>query len=101
MTTEENTPCNHCGAEPGEIHREWDDIARCHESGRQLISCWDREYHECSPDVWDGEWPGVKRCRELGLFTAPDSFWGVTEDLNTLFSRGVWNKETQQFDVAK
>ncbi len=119
MTIEENRNCPQCDAKPGEVHRDWDDIARCKYTGIQLIQCgwsyddeedidYNREQQEryltlheacvCKPDVWDGEYPGVKRCRELGLFTEPNSPWGVTEDLNKLHSSCKWNSETQQFD---
>lgn len=118
MTTEENRPCNGCGAEPGERHRDWDDIARCRYTGTQLIQCgWhpddDDEVEEdekqdydkahprgvCEPDIWDGEYPGVKAARELGWYTAPDSLWGETEDLNRLYSRATWNPETERLEV--
>jgi len=106
-------PCNHCGAEPGERHRKWDDIARCRSTGWQLIQCEGelheyngREYGEhegpCGPDIWDGYWPGTKVCRELGWFTAPDSIWGEMEDLNRLAAacaRGelVWSREVEEW----
>lgn len=113
-STENNKPCHHCDAEPGERHRDWDDIARCRVTGRQLISCeGGSEFlfeltggvegayvhdHVCSPDIWDGEWPGVKACREFGWYTDPDSIWGESEDLNRLVTHAVWNPTTEQME---
>lgn len=97
MTIEENRPCNQCEAEPGEQHREWDDIARCRISGIQGIQCDKRHNHQ--PDTWDGEYPGTKACREFGWYTSPDSPWGVTEDLNRLYGaqQAVWNWRKQKW----
>jgi hypothetical protein len=108
MTEENNRPCRQCGAEPGERHREWDDLARCRSTGQQLIQCegqfhefGGREYGEhegpCGPDIWDGEYPGVKECREYGIYTAPDSIWGVKEDLNTLAVTSTWDAENERY----
>ena len=106
-TEEKNRPCNGCGAEPGERHRSWDDIARCRSTGVQLIQC-EGELHEykgveygvhegeCGPDVWDGEYPGVKQCRELGLYRH-DSIFGVTEDLNKLIMHSDWDPTTERY----
>lgn len=114
VTVEENSPCPQCGAEPGERHRDWDDIVRCAVTGSQFISCEggseflfelaggkEGEYvhdHECKPDVWDGEWPGVKACREFGWYTSEDSIWGFGEDLNSLTTRAKWNPETEKWE---
>lgn len=96
-TEEKNRPCNGCGAEPGERHRDYDDLARCRSTGNQLIAC-EGELHEfkgnwygihegpCGPDVWDGEYPGVKQCREFGLYTASGN-----EDLNRLYEFSIWD----------
>lgn len=112
LLADEDINCHHCGAEPGEAHRVWDDIARCYISGQQLISCeeyWlfdddDNEYpnpdHRCHPSIWDGDWPGVKQCQRYGLINDPWSFWGATEDLNTLNSAGKWDIETQQHIIS-
>jgi hypothetical protein len=115
MTEEKNRPCNQCGAEPGERHRDWDDIARCRSTGYQLIQC-EGELHEyngveygqhegpCGPDIWDGEYPGVKQCRELGWYTTTrDYFTGeerITEDLNRLYgSFAKWDREAERFII--
>ena len=107
---EDNKPCNHCGAEPGEVHRDWDDIARCRATGNQLIQC-GGELHtykgieygehegECGPDIWDGEWPGEKDCRRYGIYTDADSFWGVGPDLNFLAIYGTWDPKTQKTNL--
>jgi hypothetical protein len=109
----EPRPCNGCGAEPGERHRDWDDIARCRSTGWQLIQCEGtlhefegRKYGEhagpCGPDIWDGAFPGVTECHELGLFTNANSIWGATEDLNEMTRMAaqgvlVWDTETEKW----
>ena len=110
MTPVDNRPCPDCKAEPGERHREWDYIARCRVTGLQLVACGptydlddDGEEilveadHECGPDIWDGEFPGVKRCREFGWFKDDPEF-GTTEDINRLIS-AWWNPETETWDA--
>lgn len=114
MTEVANRPCNQCGAEPGEHHRGWDDIARCRSTGGQLIQC-EGELHEyngreygyhegpCGPDIWDGEYPGVKKCRELGWYTQSRDFltgeMRTVEDLNRLYGAGevYWNADIEDF----
>ncbi len=113
MNTEtEITDCHDCGADPGRQHIGGCDVARCAYTGKQYISCCDvviledGSYdfrmptdHECHPDVWTGEWPGVGDCRRLGWYTDPDSIWGYMEDLNRLATAGRWNRELQQWDA--
>lgn len=88
--TECNEPCPQCGAEPGERHREVDDWTRCRFTGMQMFSC-DVEMHECEPDIWDGEAPGAKECREYGFYTGVDSTWGFELDLNRLHATTYWD----------
>jgi hypothetical protein len=111
VTVEQNHDCRQCGAKPGERHREWDDLARCRSTGRQLIQC-EGELHEyhgvqygehegpCGPDVWDGEYPGVKACRRFGFYTVIDG--EETEDLNRLNSTSevVWDRFDENFVPA-
>lgn len=52
----------------------------------------------CEPDIWDGEFPGTKACRKYNLYTEPDSIWGLTEDLNKLFSNCSWDPETESYE---
>lgn len=110
---EDNKPCPHCQAEPGERHREWDDIARCRSTGNQLIQCGGEEHeyngrwygdHDgpCGPDIWDGEWPGTKQCRELGwfkemsIFHTGEKYMGA--DLNRLISSATgWDPQTERY----
>lgn len=112
-TPEENKPCHHCGAEPGERHRDWDDIARCARTGYQLISCEGGSAflfeinggaedgyvhdHVCSPDIWDGEWPGKKACREFGLYCPTGSEFEGQEDLNRLMWYADWDSSTEKW----
>lgn len=115
MTEEQNRPCNGCGAQPGQRHLYWDDLARCRSTGLQLIQC-QGELHEylgvsygehkgaCGPDIWDGEYPGVKFCRAMGWYTDPLSVYGVTEDLNFLAvaaARGLvmWDRDQETYVV--
>lgn len=90
MKTREITNCPDCGAEPGETHGAC-GIERCRLCGGQAISCRcysvesdDGDTRDMTPDEakevdemvekdggrlpWDGEWPGVKECREFGLW---------------------------------
>lgn len=123
MIIPEDTPCPQCSAEPGEAHRDWDDIARCYYTGTQLIQCgWHpddedeiedyekREYYkahplgECAPSIWDGDYPGSKQCQELGWFTDPNStIYSYGEDLNALayaafFSE--WDVDNQKWIIT-
>lgn len=93
-------PCSQCGAEPGERHREIDDFTRCRFTGIQVWMC-DVEMHECEPDIWDGEYPGTKECREYGLYTAVDSPWGFGPDLNTLAMRTVWDSFEEKYVLVE
>jgi hypothetical protein len=94
-----NRVCDQCGALPGELHREWDDIARCFESGEQLIACSEEHVESCSPSRWDGEYPNIKKCRALGLFIVDPQF-GKTEDLNKFASLPKeWNRDSQEWDI--
>lgn len=94
-----NRACNQCGTSPGELHREWDDIARCYESGEQLIACSGDHGGPCSPSRWDGEYPGVKQCRGLGLFVVDPQF-GKTEDLNKFASLPkTWSPDSQSWEI--
>lgn len=116
MTEERNRDCRQCGAAPGERHRPIElgdgshaycDLARCRQTGTQLIQC-EGELHEfkgrwygehegdCGPDVWDGEYPGVKQARELGLFTDHLGM-GLTEDLNELVGNSDWDAEKERY----
>ena len=91
-----------CGAKPGEPHKDWDDAARCYISGQQLICCdmWEDGVHECHPSIWDGDYPGTKKCLEYGLMHE-HRLCGFTEDLNTLYLYGAWNIETQQHEIPE
>lgn len=100
MTTEVNDrACPQCAAAPGELHKEWDTIARCYETGEQLVACESEHDNTCWPSRWDGEYPGVKQCRALGMYFT-DPRIGVTEDLNKFaVIPKDWNRETQSWDI--
>lgn len=111
MTTDDagfNEDCRKCGVVTGEKHEWLCDFSRCQYSGEQLIQCtWGETlsgtitYHgdECVSDVWDGEYPGVKECRKYGLYTSPDSLWGLGPDLNSLAVYSTWNVKTQEYVI--
>lgn len=110
MTKTQNHPCGKCGTDPGQIHEWLCDFARCRYTGEQLIQCtWGENLagkdvshtEECESDLWDGEYPGKKECRKYGLYTDPDSFWGYSEDLNTLMMFSTWNYETQEYELSE
>lgn len=55
---------------------------------------------------WDGVWPGVKECREYGLWCKWTSTGWQTctgddpdakEDLNELATHATWNREKKRF----
>lgn len=59
---------------------------------------------------WDGVWPGVKECREYGLWNkwVDEKGWvecnaddpDATEDLNKLAMLSQWNKEKKHYEVT-
>lgn len=113
-TTTEFTKCPDCQVEPGERHPYGCDVARCRYTGRQYISCFDIKVlpdgsydfleptdHECETDIWTGEWPGVKVCRDNGWYTTMVGFDGPTEDLNSVSQRAVWNPEIEDWEARK
>lgn len=100
--------CPDCKVMPGRHHRAWCDVARCYECGGQALSC------DCPPttrvSVWHGGWHGKLECREYGLWCKWDNencTWvrcqkddsEATEDLNTLYELGTWNKEKQRIVI--
>jgi len=115
METEiELTKCPDCQVEPGNRHQDGCDVARCKHTGKQMLSCFlvafdedggidfiEDTSHECGPDIWTGEWPGVKVCRENNWYTAPESIYGYMEDLNSVPSRAVWNPEIEDWEARK
>lgn len=110
MTEENNHICRQCGVEPGERHspyvvpdtgeKIYDDLARCSFTGIQLVQCEDHS-EECIPDIWDGEFPGVKECREYGMYTPEWSFWGESEDLNSLMVFSTWDSGKEKYTMRE
>jgi hypothetical protein len=104
--------CPDCWVLPGEAHTNGCDVARCLKSGRQRIGCdsFGLDNADCGEDVWTGEWPGLAECREYGLWAKllPGRGWvicgssdsGATEDLNTLVSKGTWNRELRKWEIV-
>jgi len=101
--------CPDCGAKPGENHSAGCDTEVCPITGKQemLCGCCDN-LDEIDLMPWDGEWPGLKECRLFNLYSrarekddTPGSYWiscdaddpRGSEDLNTLYSKFIWNPE--------
>ena len=97
--------CPDCGVEPGEYHGDYCDVERCSNCGGQALSC-DCGDHVIDYLPWEGTFPGIKECRELGLWTkmtrngwttCPKSDPDAQADLNTLYTDYVWNKTNKKF----
>jgi hypothetical protein len=63
--------CPDCGVFPGEYHQEYCDIARCQKCGCQALSC---DCEDKGKDIWDGLWPGTKKCYENKFIIFCDEF---------------------------
>lgn len=50
-------PCPDCAVEPGQLHSDGCDVARCWVCRCQRLVC--RGDHEPTLDVWTGTWPEV------------------------------------------
>ena len=105
--------CPDCAVSIGEDHKPNCDVERCPACGFQRLSC------DCTEDEtrglknipWSGEFPGKAECREYGLYARriPGTIgWtpcdkgdeGATEDLNSLYTGRVWNKQRQKWIPA-
>ncbi len=107
-------PCGDCGAAPGELHGPGCDVERCPACGGQSISCGcgARARRGLRRVPWSGIWPGIAECRKYGLYArmipgqtgwhpcGPDDP-GAHEDLTTLVIEGLWNRETQRFEIPR
>jgi hypothetical protein len=97
--------CPDCGVEPGQLHEDGCDVARCRLTGEQRLQCDHTKEDGCNT-AWEGEWPGLEECRELGWYAAlvPGRGWvecgpndeGACEDLNRLIIKCVWDIEKQR-----
>lgn len=94
--------CPDCGVRPGQQHKDYCDVERCPECGRQLLSCSCKEFTR--PRLpWTGTWPGVKECQEFGWYSklVPGVGWlkcdkddpDASEDLNRLYFDAKWDKD--------
>ncbi|WKV74116.1 DUF45 domain-containing protein [Streptomyces sp. PCS3-D2] len=94
--------CPACHAQPGTLHTNLCDVARCALTGRQ------RGY--CHPGttcltIWSGRWPGTDECEEYGFYyravagrrepcNATDE--GAEHDYNRLYAECVWHPGQQR-----
>jgi hypothetical protein len=102
--------CPDCEVTIGELHQPGCDVERCSFCGKPLsaddacCSTYARGSAATSEPhrlPWDGVWPGVRECREYGLWCkwTQSSGWqhchaddpDATEDLNELLRRAQWN----------
>ena len=88
-------------------------MERCPACGLQLLSC--GCYEDCHdedeiphPLPWSGEWPGLARCRKLGLWCKRNPSgpgWIIcdnddpeaTEDLNRLIVECDWDRQAREW----
>jgi hypothetical protein len=121
---EEKPNCGDCGVKPGMQHWGGCDVARCLWTGMQRLACkWFGldpllTEHDCGADVWTGEWPGDKECREFGWYSYwdgpnPTRGWDyrgrgwvrveadhpdAQPDLNRLVTEAHWNRREQRWE---
>ncbi len=108
----EQRHCPDCGVEIGEVHLDGCDVERCLRCGGQKLSCGckKRELTSTPRQVWSGEWPGLKECRELNLWckSNPNGVGWVkcdrndpeaTEDLNALSVECFWDRKTMSWQL--
>lgn len=106
--------CQDCGAGIGETHFDGCGIERCLRCGGQKLSCSceKSQLSETPRQVWSGEWPFVKECRELNLWSKPKpnglgwvkcnkSDPEASEDLNALYTDFVWDCKTLSWKPRK
>ena len=79
--------CPDCAVDPGELHDDGCDVARCTVCGFQRISCDHEDTDVGWGQVWTGQWPGDVEVAE-----------GLASDLNDLHMKGItkaltWNGE--------
>lgn len=111
MIHRELGPCPDCGVDIGEEHVPGCDVQICGVCGCQRLMCDCPEPSFVMVDgylIWDGEWPGLKECREYNFwcyrnpngpgwilcnFDHPDA----TEDLNSMVTTLVFDPSVQRF----
>lgn len=95
--------CGDCAVEPGQLHRDGCDVARCARTGQQRLQC---NHDDCNT-TWTGQWPGEAECIEYGWY----SFWdqnrgwvrcaagepGAGPDLNRLAMEARWDPTAQRY----
>ncbi|MEV6678540.1 YgjP-like metallopeptidase domain-containing protein [Streptomyces erythrochromogenes] len=93
----DSNTCPGCQAQPGTLHTNYCDVARCALTGFQRGSC--HPGTTCLT-IWSGRWPGTEECEEYGFFyravagrgepcNATDE--GAEPDYNRLYARCVWH----------
>jgi hypothetical protein len=112
--------CPDCGVRVNKQHLVGCDVARCIVDGEQHLQhvlfglddngteegpgkCCD----ECAPEVWRGEWPGVREAEQRGWYSilVPGQGWvcvpegtpDATADLNRVHAELVWDPVTSLY----
>lgn len=102
--------CPSCGVAPGEKHRGHCNVAHCPKCGHNFYTCHCHltlaELKQLPLVRWNGESPTSAACREFSLYGKwnKDRFvpcFGqdpqAEEDLDRLFSEGVWDVPEQKW----
>ncbi|MGP3685858.1 YgjP-like metallopeptidase domain-containing protein [Streptomyces sp. IBSNAI002] len=98
----ESDACPGCHAQPGTLHTNRCDVARCALTGFQRGSC---HPGTICLTIWTGRWPGTDECEEYGFFYRPVA--GRAEpcnatderaehDYNRLYAECVWHPGQQR-----
>lgn len=109
-TVDQKDTCPDCAVQPGQLHEDGCDVARCRLTGGQRLQC-SHDGDGCRT-VWAGCWPGEVECAELGWWTLWDEQRGWLEatadtpgamaDLNRLSLAAatgelVWDREAERY----
>lgn len=100
--------CSYCQVPAGARHERNCDWALCKATGVQQLQCGGefhefngREYgeheEECIPSVFTGYYKYELEATEYGWYTAPNSIWGVMEDINRVARECRWDSELERF----
>ncbi|MFE2149021.1 YgjP-like metallopeptidase domain-containing protein [Streptomyces lavendulae] len=94
--------CPGCQAQPGSLHTNYCDVARCALTGFQRGTC--HPGIACLT-IWSGRWPGTDECEEYGFHyravagraePCDASDEGAEHDYNRLYSECTWDAAQQR-----